>query len=406
MPWLSDDRMWEVFGTRGLFQASYGAADFGECRLAVDRVGAGGADDWYREWAALADGLVETADADAEAGRPASARDGYLRATTYYRVAYLPLYGEPTDPRLADAFARESDALAKYAPLRDTPVELVEIPFEDGATLPGVLALAADDGRPRATIVHTNGYDSSVNEMFVSHALAANARGYNALLFDGPGQGRNLIRDGMRIRPDWENVVRPVVDYACGRPEIDPDRIVLAGWSFGGFLAPRAAGFEGRIAALWADPGQWDQRDALLARLPLSDEQKASFPDIDPALIEPMEQALRAPDADPMLHWSLIQRGLWVHGVSTLFDYLVEFVRFEVSSVAGNITCPTLLTFAEDDPIAAGAPKLYDAIASERKELLRFTVADGASGHCEANGRRQFHQRSYAWLSDVVPLAA
>jgi hypothetical protein len=47
MPWLSDDRMWEVFGTRGLFQASYGAADFGECRLAVDRVGAGGADDWY-----------------------------------------------------------------------------------------------------------------------------------------------------------------------------------------------------------------------------------------------------------------------------------------------------------------------------------------------------------------------
>jgi len=112
MPWLSDDRMWEVFGTRGLFQASYGAADFGECRLAVDRVGAGGADDWYREWAALADGLVETADADAEAGRPASARDGYLRATTYYRVAYLPLYGEPTDPRLADAFARESDALA------------------------------------------------------------------------------------------------------------------------------------------------------------------------------------------------------------------------------------------------------------------------------------------------------
>ena len=146
--------MWEVFGTRGLFQASYGAADFGECRLAVDRVGAGGADDWYREWAALADGLVETADADAAAGRPASARDGYLRATTYYRVAYLPLYGEPTDPRLADAFAREADALAKYAPRSDTPVELVEIPFEGGATLPGVLALAADDGRPRATIVH------------------------------------------------------------------------------------------------------------------------------------------------------------------------------------------------------------------------------------------------------------
>ena len=77
--------------------------------------------------------------------------------------------------------------------------------------------------------------------MYFAHAPAAIRRGYNVLLFDGPGQGRNLIKDGIHIRPDWENVVRPVIDYALTRPEIDPDKIVLAGWSFGGFLAPRAA---------------------------------------------------------------------------------------------------------------------------------------------------------------------
>ena len=32
--------------------------------------------------------------------------------------------------------------------------------------------------------------------------------------------------------------MRPVIDYALTRPEIDPDKIALAGWSFGGFLAP------------------------------------------------------------------------------------------------------------------------------------------------------------------------
>jgi pimeloyl-ACP methyl ester carboxylesterase len=395
--------MWETFGTRGLFQASYGAADFGECRQAVDQVGSGDVNDWYREWSALADRLVEVGDRSAAGGKPVNARDAYIRATTYYRVAYLPLYGEPTDPRLVSAFEGETDAFAKYAPLHDTPVELVEIPFEDGTTFPGVLALTGDDGRPRATIVHTNGYDSTVAEMFVSHALAANARGYNVLLFDGPGQGRNLIRDGIRIRHDWENVVRPVIDYAVERPEIDPARIILAGWSFGGWLAPRAAAFEDRIAALWADPAQWDERDAVLARLPLSDEEKAAFPDIDPAKIEPMEQALRSPDADPMQRWSLIQRGLWVHGTPTLYDYMVDFSRFELSSVAGNIRCPTLLTQAEDDLVSSGAPKLYEAISADRKELLQFTAAGGASGHCEANGRRQFHQRSYEWLTDVVP---
>jgi alpha/beta hydrolase family protein len=103
--------------------------------------------------------------------------------------------------------------------------------------------------------------------MFVCHVAAAVERGYNILLFDGPGQGRCLIHDGLLIRPDWENVVRPVIDYALARPEVDPDRIVLAGWSFGGFLAPRAACFEDRMAALWADPGQWDQGDAVLASL-------------------------------------------------------------------------------------------------------------------------------------------
>ena len=31
-----------------------------------------------------------------------------------YRVAYLPLYGAPTDPRLADAFAREANGRRQF----------------------------------------------------------------------------------------------------------------------------------------------------------------------------------------------------------------------------------------------------------------------------------------------------
>jgi dipeptidyl aminopeptidase/acylaminoacyl peptidase len=64
------------------------------------------------------------------------------------------------------------------------------------------------------------------------------------LIFDGPGQGRVLYKQGIAMRPDWENVVTPVVDYALSHPEIDPARIALIGWSFGGYLAPRAASGE------------------------------------------------------------------------------------------------------------------------------------------------------------------
>ena len=96
--------------------------------------------------------------------------------------------------------------------------------------------------------------------MFCPDGPAAVRRGYNCLLFDGPGQGRNLIRAGQPLRPDWETVVKPVIDFALTRPAVDAKRIVLAGWSFGGFRAPRAAAFEKRIAALIGDPGQWGQQ--------------------------------------------------------------------------------------------------------------------------------------------------
>jgi pimeloyl-ACP methyl ester carboxylesterase len=257
-----------------------------------------------------------------------------------------------------------------------------------------------DRNTPRPTLVQTDGYDSNVHEMFFSNAAAALRRGYNWIGFDGPGQGRNLICDGQPIRPDWENVVAPVVDYVLTLPQVDPDRIALAGWSFGGFLAPRAAAFEHRIAALIADPGQWDMRDTILPSLSLSDAQKAQFPNIDRGLLEPMETWVRN-KADPMLRWKLIQRGLWVNGVDSLFDYFVAMLDYELSSVAHEITCPTLLTMAEGDPVAAGAPKLYDALRVP-KALVRFSHAEGAGGHCEAMARSLYHQRVFDWLDDVL----
>jgi dienelactone hydrolase len=295
-PLLSENLMWEAFGNRALVLATERGADFGECVSTVQRVGAGGVDDWYREWVATADRIAALGDASAAAGHRVSAWEAYSRACNYYRSAYFPLYGAPTDPRLVEAFDKETAVFLKGAPLSGIPIEAVEIPFEE-ITLPGYFVTVDDSGVPRPTIVHTNGYDSTIQEMYFALAPAAIRRGYNVLLFDGPGQGRNLIKEGTHIRPDWENVVRPVIDYALTRPEIDPAKIALAGWSFGGFLAPRAAAFEHRIAVLIADPGQWDEGPAVLARLPLTDEQNAAFPNIDPALLEPFEEWLRSPDS-------------------------------------------------------------------------------------------------------------
>lgn len=401
-PLLSDYEMWEEFGLRALSYVGQQGADFGDCRSTISRIPDGDVDAWAREWSTTAERMLALAVESEHFGDRVSARNAYYRASNYFRVIQYPLYGYPVDPRLTAAFENEVAAFLKGAALSDFPIEAVEIPFE-GTTLPGYLVTVDDSGAARPTIIHTNGYDSDIQEMFFAFAPAAIQRGYNVLLYDGPGQGRNLIIDNMHMRPDWETVVTPVVDYALTRPEIDPEKLVLAGWSFGGYLAPRAACFEHRPVALIADPGQYDERDAIVNALPLTAEQQAAFPNIDPHALDEVQAWLTGPDAPPMRRWSLIQRGFWVHGVSSVFEYAVEFAKYEISPYVKGITASTFITQAEDDFVAAFAPKLYDAIEAQ-KVLETFTSAEGAGMHCEMQARTLYNQKLFAWLNETLGL--
>ena len=102
-----------------------------------------------------------------------------------------------------------------------------------------------------------------------------------------------------------------------------------------------------------------------------------------------------------MMRWKILQRGFWVHGVNSMYDLLRELDRFEISSVANQISCPTLLTAAEGDPVSAHAETLYAALRCP-KHLLRFTAAEGSGGHCEALARSLYHQRVFDWLDETL----
>jgi pimeloyl-ACP methyl ester carboxylesterase len=399
MPILSTNPMWEMFGQRALSTTFYGGTDIGECVSTISRVTGDSPGEWHREWTRTAEGLFAIGRVAEEAGHRVSSREAYFRATMCYRVSYLPLYGAPVDPWLIDSFERETDAFQRGARLNDFPIEPVEVLFEN-TSLPAYFVAPARVGLRRPTILHVNGYDSTLQEMYFAHGPAAVRRGYNCLLLDGPGQARNLIRDGLAIRPDWECVVKAAVDYLLTRSDVDPEHLILAGWSFGGFLAPRAAAFEKRICALIADPGQWDQKpDLRMFHLP--QEVVERFHDVDPGVFGPIEKFLRSPQADPIVHWKVIQRGFWVHGVKSLYELARELERFEISGVASQISCPTLLTSSDGDPMAGGASMLYEALRCP-KRLIRFTAAEGAAGHCEALSRSLYHQRVFDWLDGVV----
>jgi pimeloyl-ACP methyl ester carboxylesterase len=389
-----DDPLFEEFALRPLIMDG---CPLDEISATTSLIEEGDRDGWFREWTAAADRVAGCADASAHAGHAISASGAYLRASSYYRAAYLPLYGSPVDPRLVEAFDKEAEAFQKASALMTSPVEPVEIPFE-GTTLPGYFCRVDESDRSRPTLICTNGYDSTIYELYLDFA-AALRRGYNLLLYDGPGQGRPLIKQGLVMRPDWENVVRPVVDYALTRPEVDAEKIAIMGISLGGYLAPRAASAEHRLAACIADPGLWDMLEAMKARLSmLPKDVLDKFPDVDPEVLKPFVEHI---EATPTLRWAVVQRAYWVHGVESLSEYSQISEDYSLKEVAGQIRCPTLLTWAESDPLSWNAERIYESLRCP-KELIRFHDAEGAGDHCEAKTRPLFHQRAFDWLDEVL----
>lgn len=382
---------------RAAAASNFGGADLLECVAIARRVRKSDLDSWHDQWRAAAERAYALGEEAEATGRHETAKLGFLRACTYFRTAGVVFLAEPVDPRLPDSIARQREAFRRAVPHLDAHVEVVEIPFE-GATLPGYYYRVADDDRKRATVILLNGYDGTVEELYFGNAQAALDRGYDVLAFDGPGQGSVLVEQGVPMRADWENVLPTVVDWLLARPGVDPGRIGLIGWSLGGFLAPRAASGEHRLAACIGDANFYDLFDAMAERMPAA--LRSEIPDGNRLAVDVVEKMMNAMVRKPTEGWSL-RRGIYVHQADSVMDYVRETKKYTLKGYAGTITCPTLLCYGENDPVAAQAPLTYDALTCP-KEIIRFAAADGAGDHCEVGARQLYFARAFGWLDALL----
>ncbi len=153
------------------------------------------------------------------------------------------------------------------------------------------------------------------------------------------------------------------------------------------------------MAACIADPGLWDMLEAAKARFSaLPKEVLEKLPNVDPGVLEPFVERIQA---TPALRWAIIQRGFWVHGVDSLSEYLQISEDYSLKEVVSQIRCPTLLTWAESDPLSWNAERIYDRLTSQ-KRLVRFYDAEGAGDNCEVKTRPLFHQRAFDWLDETL----
>jgi len=386
------DELFDAQLIRTLSHCCYGGADLFECLQTARNIPDRNVARWFTAWMELAERLRADAEQCRQRGHTVSARNGFLRASNYYRNAYIFKFGEPLDGGLRQAYDLHRQTFRDAMDLADHAVEEVGIPYEK-TTLRGYF-LRAGASAPGPALILNGGYDSTAEECYFWNAIPALSRGYHCLIFDGPGQGSALIDQGLTFRPDWEMVIRPVLDWLLNRPEVDGRRIGIIGASFGGYLALRAASGEPRLAACIADPGQYSLLEIFQSRIPAF--LGKNLPELRGVSGFLLKKILQHRLNQPTGGWAL-RRGLWAHGANNIADYLRLAAEYSLAGRTEQIQCPTLICFAEDDDLAVSAQKTYDLLHCE-KQFLSFRRSEGAGDHCEAGGRLLFHQRVFDWL--------
>jgi dienelactone hydrolase len=346
--------------------APYGAVAMAE----VDRIGqrlnarAGEADldrAWREEWSAEADRLASVADKAAAEGREITAGNHYMRAGNYYYSAerFMP----PTPEKLV----MYRKALRCYQAAMDRlhpDIERVEVPYE-GASLPAYFVKGRGSGK-RPTVVLFDGMDNAKEMSVIFAGLDFAKRGINTLAIDGPGQSETLRLRNIPSRYDYEVPGRAAYDYVAARPEVDPKRVAVMGYSFGGYHAPRIAGCDVRYGACVAFGAMhWDMHEWVAgnkAKLAV-DARTSSTSNFQ------FRWVVGAPDNETALEWSK---------------------RFTLEGIAQRIECPFLVLHGENDRVVPleEAQKLFEKVGSKRKQIRIFTADEGGAEHCQVDHRQ------------------
>jgi pimeloyl-ACP methyl ester carboxylesterase len=199
-----------------------------EVREALARLCSLDRDAWAESWSAIGDRYMEKALRET----PGDAREAFLTAWRYYSFARWPV---PIGPGKERAYAKALEAFRGAAASLDPPLEVVTIPFE-GSQIVGYLRLPKDARGPVPVVVAIGGLDSRKEDM-IERFGALLPHGIGALGLDGPGTGEAPLRVGAGA----ERMFSRAIEYLLSRPEVDPDRIVVYGGSFGGLWAARLA---------------------------------------------------------------------------------------------------------------------------------------------------------------------
>lgn len=315
-----------------------------------------GTEELYVSWQAVADRLIESAAEDLARGWRLGASDKFYRASLY--TSQAERLQSPKWAGRNDAYRKSMELLQKHIEHGGVPIRRVEIPYED-SSLPAYFHGIPDATGPVPLMIVWNGLDSTKEMMVYSgFAQLLAKRGIATLMVDCPGAGEALRLRGLRSRHDTEVWAKAIIDWVeTDLPEADARRIGLAGWSLGGYYAPRAAAFEKRIRLVVAWGANYNWAEMQRRRLAREGE-------------------------NPVPHyWDHVQ---WVFGADGMEDFFEKIAGMTLEGVVERITVPFLVTHGIGDrqiPVEYAHAEYEAAVNSPKRELRIFGQEEGGAEH-------------------------
>lgn len=375
----------------------YGMADPGEVLAATGDLDPGDPDAWFDALTALGDAVEASADASAAGGHRVSAAGAYLRAANYRYAGFWYVLGTRDPGRWESAWQAHRRCLDAALDHR-SDVERLDALWAD-TTLP-ILFFRAPVEATAPLVVVQGGLGAPLSDALMTGVLDAVARGWHAVAFEGPGQGRVRMVDGVGPVDDWAPVMGAVLDAVLGGADrgIDPDRIAVIGVADGAVLALQAAAREPRIRALVCDPGVVRELDGVLDQLP---DDIADAWDDEGDATNAFEQVVRDAGAADRSTAFAVAKVLEEWPNHTLGEVLARLAGWDVTPLLDAVRVPVLVTDPEEATSYPGqSAELADALG-EGATLMTFTSEEGAGLDCEIGAPLVRAQRIGDWLDDV-----
>lgn len=269
----------------------------------------------------------------------------------------------------------------------------------EGLRLPAYHIRGARSAGNRVLLI-VSGFDGTLEESYLAYGRPALERGYDLLLFTGPGQMDTWrFNASSHFAPDFEAAGRQAVDYALAQPGMDPQRLALMGISFGGYFASRIAAREPRIRALVPNSPIVDLHAYMTSFIGLD---PATLPESDDFGVADLEQI---PDMVMNAQTRAMARNLMLRfgrpTFSRTYRRILDF-RLSADELAA-IRCPSLALVGEGE----GAEPLrqwqvfQDSVGGPCTPWL-FTAIEGADAHCQVGNLSYSASVAMDWLDEAL----